>query len=413
MVRWGMGMVVVAALLPGAGCAPAEDDASRALTVVDSAGVRVVTLPRESIEEAPTVQLVEALRIGSIDGPDETLFQVLWDAVAHDDEFYLLDAGLDEVRVFDREGAFRRRVGRRGQGPAEFTGASGLRFVADTLAVTSGSRLTFLSNTGSPLATAPSRRMGTSSMLGQVVPLPSVRIGAWRTMRMMSAEPGQTYRETETWTLLDSAGNATDTLVSLDLPEQVRSDDSRVMVLQPFFQDPPRATVGDDGALHVTPGGRYQIDRFDIATSRLDRSIRSAVTAPEVTPALIEAAVAEEAAQLPPDNPSAEAERHALERRATLPTPERLPLLGRLLVSAGGWMLLERLDLDRDPVRPRTTPSVWDLLDPDGGIRGRVELPSEVGAVRLLDDGLLAFERGALDVQSFVWYRFDLSADGG
>lgn len=71
---------------------------------------------------------VEQLRLGSIAGPDETVFGHLLLAAAHPNgELLTVDAQGPRLRAYDSEGRFIRDIGRRGQGPGEYSRIAGLR----------------------------------------------------------------------------------------------------------------------------------------------------------------------------------------------------------------------------------------------------------------------------------------------
>jgi hypothetical protein len=88
-----------------AACGPAEQapEAATGLTVL-------------SIDPAPS------LEIGTLEGdPSYTFDNVVGVVTLPSGEIAVADAGASEVRIFSPEGTFVRRVGRRGEGPGEFT----------------------------------------------------------------------------------------------------------------------------------------------------------------------------------------------------------------------------------------------------------------------------------------------------
>jgi hypothetical protein len=85
-------------------------------------GVKHVMNPKESIEKQATVKLKEAWRIGGED--DEEIFGVITDILADaDGNIYMLDAQLNEIKVYSEDGEYLRTIGREGEGPGEFRGA--------------------------------------------------------------------------------------------------------------------------------------------------------------------------------------------------------------------------------------------------------------------------------------------------
>jgi len=91
-------------------------------------GVKHVMNPEKSVEKQTSVQLEELWRIGGED--DEEIFGVITDIVVDDDgNVYMLDAQLNEIKVYDTDGEFLRTIGREGEGPGEFRGASNMFMV--------------------------------------------------------------------------------------------------------------------------------------------------------------------------------------------------------------------------------------------------------------------------------------------
>jgi hypothetical protein len=77
----------------------------------------------------PSRVMVEDLRIGSVEGPDEDVFgMVLGMAVDSLGSIYIADRMSQEIRVFDSSGRFMFRFGGSGSGPGEFRSVRGLRW---------------------------------------------------------------------------------------------------------------------------------------------------------------------------------------------------------------------------------------------------------------------------------------------
>jgi len=91
-------------------------------TEVVKDGTKHIMNPAESIERPTTIELEEVWRIGGED--DEEIFGVITDIMADNDgNFYLLDAQLNEIKVYSEDGEYLRTIGREGEGPGEFRGA--------------------------------------------------------------------------------------------------------------------------------------------------------------------------------------------------------------------------------------------------------------------------------------------------
>ena len=71
--------------------------------------------------------LVPEVTIGELDGPEEYLFgRISSIAVNNDGTVYVLDQQAQHVRVFDSRGVYLETLGRRGQGPGEFSRAEAI-----------------------------------------------------------------------------------------------------------------------------------------------------------------------------------------------------------------------------------------------------------------------------------------------
>ncbi len=118
--------VLLAAILSQVLYACSEgDSAAPAATVRDSAGIRVVTYDLTETP-IPTYRTVgeHDLEIGVRNGQPEYTFSRIPDVVLGPDETLVVSDGVaQELRVFDREGAFQHTIGRGGDGPGEFASA--------------------------------------------------------------------------------------------------------------------------------------------------------------------------------------------------------------------------------------------------------------------------------------------------
>lgn len=99
--------------------------------------------------------LREDMRIGRADGPDEYLFgRVLAMAARGDGPVYVYDDQIHALRLYDRNGAFVRNIGRRGSGPGEYQYIIGLALLDDGRLATwdvRGHRINMYRGDGEPL----------------------------------------------------------------------------------------------------------------------------------------------------------------------------------------------------------------------------------------------------------------------
>lgn len=95
-------------------------------------GVRVVVNPGEPMQPPLSSSPKELWRIGGDTDDEDEFFgvitQILTDAQGN---VYLLDAQLNQVKVFSPQGKFLRTIGREGEGPGEFRNAGSMFFTKD------------------------------------------------------------------------------------------------------------------------------------------------------------------------------------------------------------------------------------------------------------------------------------------
>jgi hypothetical protein len=91
-------------------------------TIEEVDGVTVVKNPKEPMYSEDVFSLEEELSIGEAEGREEYMFSTIM-SMAVDDagRIYVLDRKEIHVKVFDRNGTYIRTIGKKGQGPGEFT----------------------------------------------------------------------------------------------------------------------------------------------------------------------------------------------------------------------------------------------------------------------------------------------------
>lgn len=397
-------------------------------TVRDSAGVLLVhngetgTLPPAALD-SPRV----TLRIGEVEGAPEYQFFRLWSmAIGPAGEIYATDAGNAELRVYDAEGGFLRKYGRRGSGPGEFEFPSGLWLLGDTIAVYDGRlyRMTLLDADGEVLDTW--RAGGTQS--GQLSPIAAVA-GGWVVAPFRYPgwlyEPGVARRDTTQIAFVASFVDAVRSYESSDGSPRDAGDAVREIVsyprgrmfgvstsagmtaTNPLFEPAPRFTVDGLGRVHFSPAGSYVIESYDVE-GRLVRRLTRAYTPIPVTAELVDRFRARARAHWDTASTAGEGvlgkENDAA--RGGLPHVASLPPIGRMLASAEGALWVERIDLVPDPIDlewqrqpPPPRETKWDIFDPDGRFLGTVTLPPKFTPRVVGDRWTLGILRDELDVQ--------------
>lgn len=83
-------------------------------------GVTVVKNPKEPVYEEDVFGLDEELTIGEEDKDGEPLFiDISSVRVDYEENIYVLDSKACQIKVFDKNGKYLRKIGRKGQGPGE------------------------------------------------------------------------------------------------------------------------------------------------------------------------------------------------------------------------------------------------------------------------------------------------------
>jgi len=95
-------------------------------TIGKEAGVSVVCNPGEPYFGELTLDLAEDLSVGSEEDDNYLFYRVRAIAVDDENNIYVVDMGNYRVQEFDKNGRYLRTIGRKGQGPGEFSGPVGL-----------------------------------------------------------------------------------------------------------------------------------------------------------------------------------------------------------------------------------------------------------------------------------------------
>ncbi len=138
----GLPSAVLGLLLQVSGCSSAETETGTVFA--DSAGVRVASAesPVWGADEGWIVEPEPLVEIGSIDGDGPYLLSQVAGAVRlSDGRIVVADGGSEELRYFDSDGTFLKRVGRRAEGPGEFMSLAYVGKMRGDSVVTYDSRL--------------------------------------------------------------------------------------------------------------------------------------------------------------------------------------------------------------------------------------------------------------------------------
>jgi hypothetical protein len=269
--------------------------------------------------------------------------------------------------------------------------------------------MTLLDAEGRALGTAPARGADETGFLMRTTPTARGWLAAWITALGESMPRGQPFRETVSIRPFDRLnGTLDDEVFSYAMPERRLSRGEIPFSVQPYFQANPVTHIGADGSIDYTPGGTYHIERYETPSGRLTRRITADPAPAPIGASLLDRAAETERASFRDAPTGTESALYlpVIDERKALGVADNLPVLGRMHGSAGGWLLVERLDLDPDPVASGDA-TTWDLFGPDGLLAGRLALGGDQRILALTDDGFLGVDRDELDVEAFVKYRFE------
>lgn len=146
------------------GCGGGAEVRTSAISVVDSAGVQIVTHPAGYEKSLPVWTVTKMIvEIGASNDRGHDLDLVRGATRLSDGRIVVANGGSRELRFFDRDGAYLSASGRQGQGPGEFVSLVILqRLAGDTLAAIDGDlrRMSIFSPAGAFLRSLPAAYRG-------------------------------------------------------------------------------------------------------------------------------------------------------------------------------------------------------------------------------------------------------------
>jgi len=399
---------LAAALIAASACGTEPQTASDYIPDDDWSGPVVVHSP-EDLDAAPRIEMVEVLRIGSLDGPEATQFFRVAGADVADNQLFVLDAGHSEVRVFDLgSGDFLHAFGGTGDGPGEFRSPSTVEVLGDTVIVADRSRISHFTPDGAFLG---SRDAYATMPDGSRIRLSHSGRASFYTETYPQGRPpvDELYRDTTVVRRFDRAtGEPGSEILRYPGQPQLLNLQERI-VLNPIFGIEPVFMWGSDGRLYYSPNDAYRLDIFDAATG--EEAVRLIVTLdlPPVTSEMVDERIAMDRGALDDaeerGDPNVELYRALLDRRK-LPHGETRPLTNSMRMAEDGRFMMIRGDLDANPDEPGD-PGHWDVFGPDGSIRGRLVTAPGANVRRFTGDYLVTRETDDLDVQYVVVYRLE------
>ncbi len=404
-------------LLAAVGCGESSAPSLPEAEVRDSSGVRIVEYPASALEAvARDLQLAPeaSLRIGVVEGASEYQFtRPLGAARLSDGSIAVVERTPAEIRIFDSEGAFVRRISRAGEGPGELTNPVAFTVTGgDTLVIWDArfQRASRFLPDGTFLDALTYRD------LGGVQGARHVALGNRGTRLLFGPSEGAEE--------LANRGPIRENLSVLPLGEDGAVGAS-LATLPGMERDVEMNSQGGNivsiairgrwwwGASDVWPSesGAWFVDRFHYeaihldAEEGLDLRVRIAAPRPLFTPQVIDAVETEEL--LRATDP--EQREFLVQDQATREYPEAAPALETVFADDAGrlWMGLTQLPPIRLPSGGMIAVREWVIFDREGGLIGRLDLPPLSRPFWADETGVLLLRNDELDVAYIEWYPFE------
>jgi hypothetical protein len=401
----GFGMVSLifaAMVVTPMACSQESGGVLATYTTRDSAGVQIVESLRPAWGESDGWRVgPDALvRIGTIEGEEAYQFsRIAGVARLSDGGFIVGDETSQELRFFDNQGHHLRTVGRRGEGPGEFTGLSvvgvGPRGRAWTYDF-SLRRITWFDPDGEMTGlTSLELEPPTLSAEG---PLPDGTFllkQLWGTGGNSEVNELGLQRDPLAWVSFDEEGELVDTVSTVPGRELfVFEEDGRgVMSTPPFARNSVGTIRGD--RIVVGDQEKFQMDEFD-SSGTLLRIFRIPGRVEAVTSQDLEAYIQGRLATAPPErHPSL---RQSLEE---MPHPDTQPAYGAIFSDSSGNLWVGEWAMYPDFALS------WTVFDTEGCWLGEVEVPDRFDPRVIGEDWILGVERDELDVEYVVLYPLE------
>ena len=397
-------LAVAAAVL---GCQPKRQPAT------ESVGTEGAGAPRQ-------FTLVEDVRIGSQSDPDIGFTSVGGVVVGPDRRMYVSERQDLQMRIYDAAGNLERVVGRRGQGPGEFQSMGHLGLLGDTVWVldSRNRRITLFNLDGDLIESVRAPRI----LLSPAPDLVALRPTYLRPDRnwvsgaaMEVGIEGVSYTVPEL--LFDPSGALADTLRNVEIVIRLRVTIDSISFL-------PEDLLLDDPIISHDPGVRTVIVRRAGATSDVPStfSVTSISvsgdtvfdTSFEYRPMPVSDTYIDRVVESLAAGRQARMGAGRFERALRSGLPPFHPPVTQVRFGEDGaiWLRRESEDgaiwpiwLRRERSEGETEAQYW-ILEPDGVVRGTVNIPSTVRIMWSGTDEFVGMELDDLDVPWLIRYRF-------
>jgi hypothetical protein len=364
----------------------------------DSAGVTVVYNPPAveaeldwMAEPEPRVEIG-----GSPDDARYQLYRVVDAARLSDGRIVVANGGNYELRLYDGDGVYISAVGREGGGPGEFRRIWGLDVGAsDSIYVFDRSlqRVSIFDAQGE-LA----RELRIPSSLVPLAHVGRFADGRWYARdedELRGGPAGSIQRDTTRYTGVD-AGFTSGSLITM-LPGMMTVIFDGSFRTAPFSPVPAQDEYGD--CLYIVAGDDFDVRIFS-SDGRLQRIVRNAGERRAVSEALRAAWMDDMLGEIP------EAARpQARQVMEGIPAPDELPVYNKVQVDPLGYIWLQEYS------PPHGVGRWWIVLEPNGTLLGRVEMPARFDVYDVGADYVLGRWRDELGEEFVRLYAMALKRD--
>lgn len=394
-----------------------------------------------TLDALPVLTATEEARWGDADDPALGFTRISGVELDGDGNVYVFEGSVAEIRVYDPAGRRIGTIGRRGQGPGEFSGPVPFGVMGDSIwTFESGvNRLTLFDLEGKVLSTGVADRVQVPLPTGIGLILPrepgadGLFHGAFDWISFTRDPTGVEPTDSIPWPLVRFRpdGSVADTLgwIPRPPPKMWRPPSERVsepqiipigqrpfMVPRPNVKTPDWHMVGSERIEVIAPApvgseASLSLMRLDLEGDTLFES-SLVVPAMRYTPAMLDSLAVAAATTGgfgtrvggPAPDAVDNSDEVAAQLRAEMDFPEFATPLNYSLVGGDEsvWMRLHGDDGAGN--------AVWVIMDGDGRFRGRLALPPRVEPRWMSGDTVWAAATDDLDIPWLVRYR--LSGDG-
>lgn len=401
--------LVPAVILLFAGACGSANGSAPGVVVRDSAGITIVETARtaDDTDALPRPADEPELSIGLVEGDPRYLFgSVAGAARLPDGTIVVGDEQAQEIRYYSPTGTHLRTVGRRGEGPGEYSGlidvwrCGGARVFADDYQLR---RVTVLGADGTLERSFPvlepesdNARRPFAMRCG---PNGGFIAAGWGSTRIADLGGSAFYVERAPIWLLDEDGAPTAVLGEHVVAERVflQSAPGRGSSIPHPLGRRAAMALGAERA-YVGPGTGLELFEYDL-TGRHLRTLRGPQVELMITPELLASY----------DGPGGDRLVSMIVERAGadgLELPSSLPAFDQILLNPGGEVWVRRFRTPRDPGER------WGVFGPDGAFLGHVAMPAGFALHEVGDDYLLGVGTDGMGVERVQLYRLLRGAGG-